>query len=394
MCDMTPRAHPVIAVALLATFIITLTLNAQMLVNIETVIVGDPGNAADTRTNKGALGFGRVDYAFSIGKYEVTLNQYTTFLNSVAKTNTNLFIVNLWNTNMRLINDAIGQTIVRTGSLGNYNYSVSGNGNRPVAFVSWLDSARFCNWLHNGATDVSSTETGAYTLNGATNGIFIANADALWRLPTEDEWYKAAYYKGGGTNAGFWVYATRSDVLPAAEPNPPGGVNSANFNGVRPSGAKLTEVGAYSLSPGPYGTYDQGGNLYEWNDNVFTNTSFTSTNVSYIGRGIRGGTYFIAPSGMQSFLRTNMHPHFDNSYTGFRVVRLLGATNDPIRITSVSYTNQNFFISWQSDFPVNVQRRDSLSNGDWQTLSTSDASGRYNDTSPPSNRSFYRLFKP
>ena len=25
-----------------------------------------------------------------------------------------------------------------------------------------------------------------------------------WLLPIESEWYKAAYYKGGGTNAGYW----------------------------------------------------------------------------------------------------------------------------------------------------------------------------------------------
>ena len=42
----------------------------------------------------------------------------------------------------------------------------------PVYNVSWGDAARFCNWLQNGqptgAEGTGTTETGAYTLNGAT----------------------------------------------------------------------------------------------------------------------------------------------------------------------------------------------------------------------------------
>jgi hypothetical protein len=38
-----------------------------------------------------------------------------------------------------------------------------------------------------------STETGVYELNGATSGIFTAQSGATIWLPTESEWYKAAY---------------------------------------------------------------------------------------------------------------------------------------------------------------------------------------------------------
>jgi len=31
-------------------------------------------------------------------------------------------------------------------------------------------------------------------------------------VASEDEWYKAAYYKGGSTNAGYWYYPTGSDT--------------------------------------------------------------------------------------------------------------------------------------------------------------------------------------
>ena len=43
-------------------------------------------------------------------------------------------------------------------------------GDKPVNWVTWFDAARVSNWLMNGATGTSSTETGAYTLGGATSG--------------------------------------------------------------------------------------------------------------------------------------------------------------------------------------------------------------------------------
>lgn len=43
------------------------------------VSVGNPGNASDPRT-----GFSRVDYQYSISQHKVTIQQYTSFLNAVA----------------------------------------------------------------------------------------------------------------------------------------------------------------------------------------------------------------------------------------------------------------------------------------------------------------------
>jgi formylglycine-generating enzyme required for sulfatase activity len=52
--------------------------------------------------------------------------------------------------------------------------------------------------------------------------------------------------------------------------------NSANCNFA--VGAS-TNVGAYALSDSPYGTYDQGGNVSEWNETIHFTTN----------RGSRGG---------------------------------------------------------------------------------------------------------
>ena len=71
--------------ALLAAVVVGLG-SAAMAVDIETVPVGNPGNAADTRYE--APGYGAVSYEYNIGKYEVTAGQYRDFLNAVAKTDT------------------------------------------------------------------------------------------------------------------------------------------------------------------------------------------------------------------------------------------------------------------------------------------------------------------
>lgn len=88
--------------------------------------------------------------------------------------------------------------------------------NKPIGYISWGDAARFANWLTNGQPTgmqgAGTTETGSYTLNGAmTNTALQAvtrNANARYVVPTENEWYKAAYYDptagaGGGDN--YWL---------------------------------------------------------------------------------------------------------------------------------------------------------------------------------------------
>ena len=91
------------------------------------------------------------------------------------------------------------------------------------------------------------------------------NAGATYFIPSENEWYKAAYYKGGGTNAGYWLYPTQSNTAPSNVLSATG-TNNANYHGTRratPIRANyLTPVGTFAASPGPYGTFDQGGDVW------------------------------------------------------------------------------------------------------------------------------------
>lgn len=161
------------------------------------------GNASSINDS---TGYGGVNYIYQISQYSVTNSEYAEFLNSVASTDP----YGLYSVGMNTIGG-----ISRSGSSGSYTYSVKTNmGNKPVIYVSWFDAARYCNWLHNGKGN-GDTETGAYTLNGTTTGNAVAkNFNASYSIPTENEWYKAAYYKGGSQNAGYWDYATQSDTLP------------------------------------------------------------------------------------------------------------------------------------------------------------------------------------
>jgi len=79
-----PRQTPTLA---LLGFMAAMPVHA---VTIDMVTVGDPSNAADT------TGYGAVAYEYQIGKYHVTIGQYTAFLNAVAVTDT----YSLYNANM------------------------------------------------------------------------------------------------------------------------------------------------------------------------------------------------------------------------------------------------------------------------------------------------------
>ena len=325
-------------------------------VTYEAVRVGDAGNSADI------TGRGAVDHDFSIGKYEVTIGQYTAFLNAVAATDDH----DLYSPMMTKALNTAG--IERTGAPGSYSYEVMENdgssADRPIAFVSWFDAARFANWMGNGqprgGQTATTTEDGAYALAGRTAGTAPAankvnpntQSPPTYTLPTGDEWYKAGFYDpsastvpasvaaspaAGGSPAasgllataptrnsvnpntgkapayfiptedqwykaayydpslndgsgGYYAYPTQSDEQPG---NRVGSrPNQANYlDGVYAATRSpkfdfaqgyLTDSGAFSGSPSHYGTSDQAGNVFEWNDLDET---------AGVVRGFRGGSW-------------------------------------------------------------------------------------------------------
>ncbi len=296
------------------------------LTSLDTVPVGDVGNAGEiSGASSGVTRIcGAVSYPYVVGKYEVTAAQYTEFLNKVASTDS----YGLYNTSMWA--DYRGCKIQRSGADGSYTYSVASDwANRPVNYVSYWDACRFANWLHNGQPTglqtASTTEDGAYTLSGyaGNDGRGIQrNGGWRWAVTSEDEWYKAAYYKGGSSNA-YWDYPMQSDKLTVPSnliTNPDGG-NNANFyqNGWTLGDPIFrTPVGEFENSESHYNTFDQGGNVNEWTEAMLVATGWP------IYRQTRGGSTNNDLNSMLADSRGSQSiPNTEYPTLGFRVVSLV-----------------------------------------------------------------------
>jgi formylglycine-generating enzyme required for sulfatase activity len=308
-CARLPRVVFMVGVAALLG---SLAFSAHAQVTLDMVTVGDPGNTADTTT------YGAVATSFQIMKYEFTNRQYTDFLNSVDANGTNPYSV--YDASMG--SNARGGISFTSGASIGSKYAARPNmGDKPVNYVSWFDAARVSNWYQNGATSSSSTETGAYTLvGGQTTGIAPAvNPGATFYVPTEDQWYKAAYYKGGSTNAGYWDYATQSDSDPAAVTAGLTGVGSsgstgnfANYNAKASWNGRTGNVTTVGTNGGAsaYGAFDMSGNVTEWND---------LTGAAGSSRGLRGGDWANNAFSLSSSNRSTIDPSSGSALYGFRL---------------------------------------------------------------------------
>jgi sulfatase modifying factor 1 len=305
------------------------------LTSLETVPVGNPGNAGEL-SGPGIGGerdrvCGSVGYTYNMGKYEVTPGQYTEFLNEVAGTDTYA----LYHTSM---SGRFGCGITRSGAgttESPYVYSAAPDiANRPVNYISFWDACRFANWLHNGQPTgpqgAGTTETGAYTLdgyNGSDGHTIRRNPGAKWAVPSEDEWYKAAYHKNDGVTGNYFDYPTGSDTLPGLDLADASG-NNANYTTtplLHPidSGKYYTTVaGEFQNSASPYGTFDQAGNVCEWMESMMFE--------GYPYRTVRGGAwyqllfYWETPGrSLQASSRGYWSPQDgDSTASGFRVAEV------------------------------------------------------------------------
>jgi formylglycine-generating enzyme required for sulfatase activity len=305
---------------LLAALLVALPAGA---VEIEWVYVGDSGNPPDTYSNCVSTdpNCGQVLYAYYISKYEVTNAQYVEFLNAVGAADPN----DLYNGNMA--SDYGG--ITRNGEEGSYSYAlIGGRENWPVNWISWYDTLRFANWLHNGQPvgpqGATTTEDGAYTVPAENYDISCYGPclpprrdGALVVLPTGSEWYKAAYYDPA--LSGYYDYPAGTDTpILCATPSP--APNTANCQHPGQGPDYLTDVGSYTGSPSPYGTFDQGGNVWEWVDERDgTGVPFDPFMVAF-----RGGSGSDLPGELAASPPSITSPYlFENFDLGFRVARLV-----------------------------------------------------------------------
>jgi formylglycine-generating enzyme required for sulfatase activity len=219
-------------------------------IDIDFVTIGNVGNMGDTLVMyDGTAGYGAVSYKYRIGKYEVTNAQW---------------------------NDFTAAAGIPTGNLSNaYDESASFTGvHQPTNMVSWYEAAQFCNFLTSGDKGLGAYQfSGNNTNPGNFLGINRAAAQTtygtIYVIPTEDEWYKAAYYNPNGS--GYSLYSNGLNTIPAAD-------NGWNYGGGSYNEPWNVGTGLEEQN----GTFDMIGNVIEWNENLLGSS----------GRSIRGGDFY------------------------------------------------------------------------------------------------------
>lgn len=237
--------------------------------SLELLPVDYPNNSADV-----VNGLGKVDSNFQIAKFDTTAEQYCAFLNAVETTGAHGFYHPEMGSDPAI--KCITQSLAEDGI--HFTYSIIENrGALPITYVSWIDAACFCNWLHHDCpTDDTVTDKvlydGAYhfSKNGEEQVIELM-PNARYFLPDRNQFHKAAFYRHDIDC--YWNYPTQA-LSPFSPGNTIGSsANEANYfytsyfwgNSHSTKGPLyITPVGSFSGSAGPFGTYDMGSNVKNW----------------------------------------------------------------------------------------------------------------------------------
>jgi sulfatase modifying factor 1 len=245
-------------------------------VDIDFVDIGNASNAADT------TGYGAVSYDYKIGTFEVTAQQWA--------------------------------------AVSSFDANVEDNANdpwsglQPTGNVSWNEAAKFANWLTSGDALLGAYQfSDANTLTGVDRDTALTTYGTIYVLPTEDEWYKAAYFKSDGS--GYTTYATGNAT--------PDGIDFAgdtSYDSVYRDDTGFNNNAPLAVGGGTIennGTYDMGGNLYEYTESAFDGVLNDPTEQ----HAIRGGFYNFPSATLASSDRGIETPGGTTSQ-GFRIASL------------------------------------------------------------------------
>ncbi len=233
------------------------------------VTIGGTGVAADT------TGFGGVNYSYKISQYEVTGAEFSTAIADDSRVGT-----------------YVSQTV-----------------NSPAEYIRWYEAAMYCNWLTSG-----DAYLGAYSFDGSGTFLGINRISAIstygivYALPTEDEWYKAAYWRND-INDQWSLYANGTDTTPTWGTIAGWNYRDATY-GYATANQRPWEVGYGAQEQN--GTYDMMGNILEWTENLYDSSRYAS----------RGGSYFSSAGGLDSDSRGGGYPDREYSNSGFRIVMI------------------------------------------------------------------------
>ena len=268
--------------------------------SIEFQQIGNAGNGDDAGAGGGQVfsAYGGVPYSYRMGVTEVPLD---------------------WITKA----SAQGLSGVTAGGA---------TANSPANNVTWFEAAAFVNWLNT-----STGKQAAYNMT-FSGGFWSLTAwssadawqaggenrfrhkDAYYFLPSEDEWYKAAYHKNDGVTANYWDYATGQNMNSIPTTVKPTAVASGSgLNQVvyENAGIGPADVGlAGGLSA--YGIRGQNGNLQEWMETEWDGVNDGNS----LDRVTRGGNFTDDESFLRSSYRNNSVGPVSDPKIGFRVAAI------------------------------------------------------------------------
>jgi len=275
---------------------------------VDFVNIGNAGNAAD------GSGYGAVDHDYRMGKYEITIAQFTKAYN---------------------VDGRLGD-----GDEDYFNDTFIAGANAPASLVSWYESAKFCNWLTTG-----DAYTGAYQFNGSGVLTSVDRVAALtaygtiYVLPTENEWYKAAYYKPVNDGS-YSLYASGFNTVPTK-----GTANGWNYDHNISPYMWETGFGAGEQN----GTYDMMGNALE-----LTESAYDGTLNNMVELRVRRGGHASGPeSYLRNTFRVNIDPATEQSGTGFRVVAI--SVPSPIHFVDRNSVNPVYPYNTWATSAANIQ---------------------------------------
>lgn len=176
--------------------------------------------------------------SFYIDKFEVTNAEYKVFVNETKHNKPREWII--------------------------YGFRES-HANRPVVFVSFDDGEAYCKW-------------------------------AAKRLPTEEEWEKAAR----GTDGRTYPWSTGGNDFDETRAN-------TSLSGI----VGTTAVGSYLEGASPYGSFDMAGNVWEW----------TSSEYGDKAKVVRGGSWGLTHRFARTFTRVGYMQSTKINNLGIRCVK-------------------------------------------------------------------------
>ena len=217
---------------------------------------------------------------------------------------------------------------VTNGEYRQYDSNKQGDAKTPVTSISWIEAAKFCNWLSQkeGLTPVYRINSNYLSgINGHTNG---------YRLLTEAEWEWLAR-KAGKIVQTLFVWGNER-VIPKNAVN----IADESANGkvkvfvskYNDGYASIAPAGSFSQEPS--GLYDQGGNISEWTHDSYSIVLPTSAKMLQDPFDLTtGSSHVVKGANWRSGSATELRPAFREGLVkprddlGFRIGRYVSGEN-------------------------------------------------------------------